>query len=706
MEIKKVIKHFRGYCDGSSRTFLTDEWRMRTLYMAGYGMWDVRDWSLESNFVPAFEQCLALISSTQWTRKVNKSDHAAAASLIDNISASPIGNKRKILPTYAVLECFAAWSDLRDQISSKKRASVDEWFELNLPEIRQSYLSQLGQAVVELRRECESEHLKEPRSLIEGIERNILVQPWAFDANDGAKFLALLDEVTSIVNEVGRLYRDRIDARIASVKGAMTDTTLLSQLADDELLSDDSAYFVMYTLGLKAEWENLQVWESQLRRVQSLKSTTRAGSIEVSSISTANLLFNCRSLADFLARCSRVSSDYSFATASDKLYNLIGTTKNTVLRKKWDLVVEHFQRHEVSDPLIVNMMAHFCYGIIVSGVHKADTECALDIILSLLSDVSSVLTYYEDCDTTFAKSFLERQLSEGRDVYSLGVGEVFHYYVPPSRSGSTEQSTFVIPADVIGGGGNTERQTNLTSLSAVSALFEDAANATEQLLGNESTRKHFATFGFVTSRERAGGELPNFETRDQADRSSTLDHELGDVSISKGLYPHRSRINEEPHDTSFDGDFYEVRDRLEGSKQWQDVCDVVSRICEEKFGGDLKATLGSTFRDAVGKIQCHDFIRSMVARGMLFKVAKRVINEHRIGKWQIAEDLAFFRDVPVEDLRSWNEKRTKETPELARGKRNFEAFLRTNCHFDSVEKSDLMAHGRFSAKERDLYSRL
>ncbi len=497
MEIKKVINHFRGYSEGSSRTFLTDDWRMRKLYMAGYGMWDVRDWPLDSNFVPAFEQCLALISSTQWTREVNKSEHATAISLIDNISASPIGNKRKLLPSYAVLECFAAWSDLRDQISSKMRVSVDKWFELNLSDIRQSYLGQLGQAVVELRRECEREHLKEARSLIERIERNILVQPWAFNPKDGAEFVALLEEVTSIVHEVRRLYRSRIDARIASIKDSMTNPRHLSKLADEELLSDSSSYFVIYTLGLKAEWENLEVWESQLRKIESVQSTIRPGDIEVSSNEIANMLFNCRSLVDFLARCPRISGNYSFMTASDKLYNLIGIAGDTTLRSKWDLVVEHFQRHEQSDPLVVNMMVHFCYGIAISGVHSADAECALDILISMLNDASSVLTDIGKCDISFAKSFLERQQSEGQEIDNLGVGEVFKYYAPASRSGSTSQSPLVLSANVDGESNNTGRHTNVTSLSAVIALFADAASATERLLGNESTRDHFAMFGFT-----------------------------------------------------------------------------------------------------------------------------------------------------------------------------------------------------------------
>lgn len=155
-----------------------------------------------------------------------------------------------------------------------------------------------------------------------------------------------------------------------------------------------------------------------------------------------------------------------------------------------------------------------------------------------------------------------------------------------------------------------------------------------------------------------------------------------------------------------DGDFFEVRDRLEGGEHWDKVCDVVQEICTEKFSGDLKTSLGSTFRDAVGNLQYHDFVKSMVARGVLFKVAKRVINEHRIGKWQIAEDLAFFRDVPLDDRSKWKDKDGNQPKSVDLAKRNFNALLTVNCRFSSVAASDLLEHGHYSEEERKLYSKL
>ncbi len=92
----------------------------------------------------------------------------------------------------------------------------------------------------------------------------------------------------------------------------------------------------------------------------------------------------------------------------------------------------------------------------------------------------------------------------------------------------------------------------------------------------------------------------------------------------------------------FGGDFFEVRDRLEGGEQWGNVCDVVQDIYTENFSGDLKASLGSTFRDAISNLNCPDFVKSMVARGVVYKVLQTEVNGHRIGKWEIADQLAFL----------------------------------------------------------------
>lgn len=216
------------------------------------------------------------------------------------------------------------------------------------------------------------------------------------------------------------------------------------------------------------------------------------------------------------------------------------------------------------------------------------------------------------------------------------------------------------------------------------------ADAAHKCLGIDFLHGYFEEIGFITP-----DVLVDF------DSSSLI--QFNKATVSKKRMP---TIQSELEGIDFSGKFFEVLNRHEASDNWAKICNVVKRIVDERFSGELQRKLLTSFRKSVSNLQYDEFIKSMVARGVLYLKCRETRKGIPIDKWAIAEKLAFFRDVSQVDLDEWRDGKNKETEPLRLAKRNFDQFLRKQCHLASVDASDLIANGNYSVKECDFYDTL
>jgi hypothetical protein len=198
----------------------------------------------------------------------------------------------------------------------------------------------------------------------------------------------------------------------------------------------------------------------------------------------------------------------------------------------------------------------------------------------------------------------------------------------------------------------------------------------------------------------------------------------------------RYRRNENPlwnqvKAMKLDGDFFEVRDRIEKSEtEWETVVvPVTEKISEFLMLAD-KENLPRSFRSELRALRnlCGGFATTMIARGLLYVVSNRRDGDRRRSTEAVARRLGFFWNVPHEEaqksesaehmkLRHTKAGRSEQKVPKKPGRpgfstvktqalENFGGFLTENCLFETEVMTNLVKAGRYSGKEQEYLDKL
>ncbi len=392
--------------------------------------------------------------------------------------------------------------------------------------------------------------------------------------------------------------------------------------------------------------------------------------------------------------------------------------------------------YEGNKVLIKNLL-HFFYPVALSMRYHFDKDY-LDDKLEAMNRISADMVW---CNEKFIWR-LQKAVDELWGLHDVDFGLIVHFCSDLTADAamlSTQELKEVLIREY---GVRGERLYQRFLRSEAHTLFETMARKLD--LDFDSVPigwDHWKKTGYVVSVERnvpykqlvSGQQSPLEYTSD--DPKVDAARESG-ATLAKSKRKQRREREGDPNWTrvkemNLDGDFFEVRDRIEKSEtEWATIVTAVTNEIKEYLSLVMPQDLTHPFRADLPDIRKRSgsFATTLIARGLVYILSQGRDENSRLNKRQVGQKLGFYWNVssmesnksellkqktPIpsdsetsEENNSKKRGRPEKSEEEKNARRNLNAFLMEDCLFSKVVITMLVSAGRYSEKELEYLDKI